>query len=177
MVVGHTAASPGAQNPTTGLTEFQFNERLAWDIDRATRTHTQVCFRLSLRGLPMALNSQRSDFIVSLHCNAFNTRATGTEVLYYHKSPQGLILASRLLNAIIPVLELKNRGAKPRTSEDRGGFLLRYTRPPCVIVEPFFIDNTSDLYRVQGRYSSLVNAYASAIDDYGYRVASMKASV
>jgi N-acetylmuramoyl-L-alanine amidase len=174
LVVGHTATSPGARNPTTGVTEFQFNERLAGDIDRAAQLRTTVVYRRSLRDLPMALNTLLPDFIVSLHCNAFNTRASGTEVLYYHKSQQGLLLAGRLQNAIVPVLDLKNRGVKPRTSEDRGGYLLRYTRTPCVIVEPFFIDNTGDLYRAQGRYSSLVSAYAGAIEDYGRRLASMR---
>jgi N-acetylmuramoyl-L-alanine amidase len=179
VVIGHTAASPGARNPTTGTTEFQFNEALAWDIQKAVAgvgsspPTVTVLYRVSLRGLPMAIDAQNPDFIVSLHCNAFNAKASGTEMLYYHKSPQGLILAGRLQNRIVPVLDLKNRGLKPQTSEDRGGYLLRYTRAPCVIAEPFFIDNTGDLYRAQGRYSSLVGAYAGAIEEYAQRLASI----
>jgi N-acetylmuramoyl-L-alanine amidase len=177
LLVGHTAESPGARNPSTGLTEFMFNDRLADDIHRALHPHVQtvIFHRMRLRDLPLALNAVCPRFIVSLHCNAFNTRVSGTETLYWHKSSQGLLLAGRLQNAIVSVLDLPNRGVKPKTSEDRGGYLLRYTEAPCVIAEPFFIDNTEDLYRAQGRYSSLVAAYAGAIEEYAQRLASIPA--
>ena len=61
------------------------------------------------------------------------------------------------------MLDLPNRGAKPKTAEDRGGYLLMNTDAPCVIAEPFFIDNNKDLKIAQENKGDLVAAYFSAI--------------
>jgi hypothetical protein len=92
-------------------------------------------------------------------------QASGTEVLYYHKSENGKKMAKILLNHLVEYLKLPNRGVKPKTVEDRGGPLLRYTKAPCVIAEPFFIDNNSDLVRVQEDLDGLAVVYAKAIDE------------
>jgi len=42
--------------------------------------------------------------------------------------------------------------------------LLRYTNAPCVIAEPFFIDNHQDLARARDDLEGLAEAYANAID-------------
>ncbi len=42
---------------------------------------------------------------------------------------------------------------------------MRYTKAPCVISEPFFIDNDSDLDRARDDIEGLVAAYATAIDE------------
>jgi len=46
--------------------------------------------------------------------------------------------------------------------EERGGYLLRYTGAPCVIAEPFFIDNDQDLKKAQQNIVELAGAYANA---------------
>jgi N-acetylmuramoyl-L-alanine amidase len=114
--------------------------------------------------IPQNINTLEPDFIVSLHCNAFNGKVSGTEVLYYHKSERGKKIAETLLNHLVEHLKLPNRGIKPKTTEDRGGYLLCYTNAPCVIAEPFFIDNDDDLARAQEDMDGLVAAYAAAID-------------
>ncbi|KKK66742.1 hypothetical protein LCGC14_2961020, partial [marine sediment metagenome] len=53
----------------------------------------------------------------------------------------------------------------PRTAEDRGGYLLRYTKAPCILAEPFFIDNNDDLARAQVDLDGLASVYANAIDE------------
>ncbi|MDY7034072.1 MAG: N-acetylmuramoyl-L-alanine amidase, partial [Thermodesulfobacteriota bacterium] len=62
------------------------------------------------------------------------------------------------------VLGLKNRGLKPKTAEDRGGYLLRNTIAACVIAEPFFIDNNEDLKTAIDKRDLLVKAYANGIE-------------
>ena len=76
-------------------------------------------------------------------------------------------MAEILLNHLVEHLKLPDRGIKPKTSEDRGGYLLRYTNAPCVIAEPFFIDNDSDLARAQEDkdIDELAVAYAKAIEE------------
>ncbi len=73
-------------------------------------------------------------------------------------------MAEIVLDHLVEYLKLPNRGVKPRSAEDRGGYLLRYTHAPCVIAEPFFIDNDSDLARAQEDIDGLAAVYANTID-------------
>lgn len=167
LVIGHKKSSPGAVNKRSGITEFDFNEDLAIRIEKkVNKTEVQRIYRRTYRELPDDINTLDPDFIVSLHCNAFNGRASGTEVLYYHKSEEGKKMAEILLNHLVEHLKLPNRGIKPKTAEDRGGPLLCYTKAPCVIAEPFFIDNDSDLSRAQEDedIDELAVAYTKAIE-------------
>ena len=165
LVIGHKKSSPGAVNLENGLTEFDFNEALALRIEgKPTLTEVRRIYRRTYKDLPGDINQLSPDFIVSLHCNAFNRKVSGTEVLYYHKSQKGKIIAEILLETLVGHLKLPDRGVKPKTSEDRGGYLLKYTNAPCVIAESFFIDNNDNLARAQEDFEGLADAYAKAID-------------
>jgi len=166
LVIGHKRSSPGAVNPSTGLSEFDFNDELSRLVEREVQeAEVERVYRRTYETLPSDLNALGPDFIVSLHCNAFDTKASGTEVLYYHRSLRGQKLAEILLKHLVAHLRLPNRGLKPCTAEDRGGYLLRYTKAPCVIAEPFFIDNDQDLARAREDLRGLARAYARAIDE------------
>jgi N-acetylmuramoyl-L-alanine amidase len=171
LVIGHKKYSHGAVNAKANLSEFDFNEDLARYIEgKIQGTDIQRIYRRTYKELPEDINALRPDFIVSLHCNAFNGKVSGTEVLYYHKSEKGKRMAEILLNHLVKHLKLPNRGIKPKTSEDQGGYLLRYTDAPCIIAEPFFIDNDKDLARAQEDMDGLVAAYAAAIDQISQNV-------
>lgn len=165
LVIGHKKRSPGARNANSNLTEFDFNEDLALRIENKVQdVEIQRVYRRTYEELPDDVNALNPDYIVSLHCNAFDTEVSGSEVLYYHKSQKGKEIAEALLNDLVAFLKLNNRGTKPKSTEDRGGYLLRYTKAPCVIAEPFFIDNDKDLARAQENLDGLAAAYAKAID-------------
>ncbi len=165
LVIGHKKSSPGASNETSNLTEFVFNDKLAIDIEDAIHgLHVQRVYRRTYNLLPHDINELNPDFIVSLHCNAFDGSASGTEVLYYHRSTKGKIIAGILNEQLVEALGLKNRGLKPKTAEDRGGYLLKNTEAPCVIAEPFFIDNNEDLKSATDKRNLLVKAYADGIE-------------
>lgn len=144
IVVGHNIRNKGAINKHSGISEYEYNEQLAAIIKTISKLDIEVVYRHSYGGLPKKINRLKPDYIISLHCNSFNTFATGTETLYYYKSKKGEILAKKMQKAMIDALSLTDRGIKPKTTDDRGGYLLRYTNAPCVILEPFFIDNNSD---------------------------------
>lgn len=166
LVIGHKKSSPGAVNINRDVTEFDFNEDLALRIEKkVNQTEIQKVYRRTYKELPGDINAVCPDFVVSLHCNAFNTKASGTEMLYYHKSEKGKKMAGNLLNHLVEHLKLPDRGVKPKSAEDRGGYLLRYTKAPCVIAEPFFIDNDSDLAGAQEDIEGLAAAYAKAIEE------------
>jgi N-acetylmuramoyl-L-alanine amidase len=166
LVIGHKKTSPGAMNDKAGFTEFDFNEDLSTRIENNFKKgEIQRIYRRTYRNLPGDINELNPDFVVSLHCNAFNQRTSGTEMLYYYKSKKGKQMAEILQKHLLDYLKLPDRGIKAKDSEDRGGYLLRYTNAPCVITEPFFIDNDNDLSRAQEDIDGLAGAYSKAIDE------------
>ncbi len=178
LVIGHMKSSPGAVNTNSDVTEFDFNENLAFRIEKkVNQTDIQKVYRKTYKELPDDINAIAPDFVVSLHCNAFNTKASGTEVLYYHKSEIGKKMAEKFLNYLVEHLKLPDRGIKPKSAENRGGYLLRYTKAPCIIAEPFFIDNDSDLSKAQENIDGLAEAYAKAIESVSKIIDSSTASV
>lgn len=172
ILIGHRPGDQGAVNEASGTTEYSFNSGLATHISqklvergiRAIIVHRDNATQ-GYRYLPEKINDLSADLIVSLHCNAFDTRATGTETLYYHSSETGRQMAEIFQRHMVKALFLSDRGIKPKRSEDRGGYLLRYTLAPCVIAEPFFIDNDNDLRVANKHYDALVVAYADAIEE------------
>jgi N-acetylmuramoyl-L-alanine amidase len=165
LVIGHKKSSPGAGNVRAGIHEFEFNEDLAIRIEKKTQnTKIQRVYRRTWGELPADINELNPDFVLSLHCNSYNGQASGTEVLYYHKSKVGESIAKILQRHLVAFLGLRDRKVQPKTSEDRGGNLLRHTKAPCVIAEPFFIDNDQDLAKARDDLEGLAGAYARAID-------------
>lgn len=178
LVIGHNKQSQGARNSTYGETEYKFNEQLVEDIFKNIKemTNDQVEFYIVERydlinTLVMDLNTVDYTFIISFHCNAFDTNTFGCEFLYYHKSKYGEEIAE-ILNSYISKL-FNNRGIKPKTSEDRGGYLLANTTAPCVIAETFFIDNDEEWSFANKNYNKLLELYCNAIIEickkYGYK--------
>lgn len=147
IVIGHKRSSPGARNAKLSITEFDYNKELSMLIDKELNQvgiRTALVYRKTYSELPDDVNLLNPRVAISLHCNAFNGRASGSEVLYFHTSESGKELGEYILTRVVHTLGLPNRGVKPSTSEDRGGFFLRYVNCTAVIVAPLFIDNDSD---------------------------------
>lgn len=166
LVIGHKKNSPGHKNTDKDISEFDFNDELARRIEKKVeKALVQRVYRRTVKQLPDDVNQLGPDFVVSLHCNAFNKKVTGTEMLYYYKSDLGRRMAEIMQNRLVEHLRLEDRGIKPKTSEDRGGFMLKFTKAPCVIAEPFFLDNNDDLAKARQDLDGLAGAYAKAIDE------------
>jgi N-acetylmuramoyl-L-alanine amidase len=173
VVIGHSNKDEGARNKNFEMSEFRFNQQLAHDIENNFSEYnmvdgiTVVYRENGYAALPSEINLLNPDLIVSLHCNAFNEEVNGCEMLYYHKSEAGKKVAQIFQNKIVNLFENKDRGIKPKTSEDRGGYLLRYTNAPCIIAEPFFIDNDEEYLKARELFDSgeLTSAYCECIDD------------
>ena len=170
LVVGHRKSAKGAVSADGSVVEFDFNSELAKEIKkRVTKARVQIVFRTNttdgLKKLPAKVNAAAPHFILSLHCNAFNKKAKGTETLYFHTSSGGKKLARIVQKRLLSALELRNRGIREKKVGDRGAHLLKFTKAPCVICEPFFIDNDNDLAVALRRKKRLAAAYARAIDE------------
>ncbi len=173
LIVGHKANKPGACNKDNNICEYQFNDQLACDIydyleENKSEVSIQIIRRQTYKSLPDDVNKFEVDFCISLHCNAahpdYTGKWNGTETLYYHKSKRGKLMAEIVQKNLVVCLEFRDRGILPRKTEDRGGYLLRYTDMPCIIAEPFFIDNNNAYKTVIDRYDRLVRAYAYSIE-------------
>lgn len=167
LVIGHKKESPGACNTNYGDSEYEFNNVLAGMIeDRMKKGSIIKVYRIGpYTKLPMKINALLPSFILSLHCNSFNKKVSGTEVLYYEHSGRGRIIASLLQKQLVRCLKLSDRGIRAKSESDRGGYLMKYTSAPCVIAEPFFIDNDEDLLTAKTLMDKLAKAYTDAIDE------------
>ncbi|NIM17601.1 MAG: hypothetical protein GTO45_36770 [Candidatus Aminicenantes bacterium] len=166
LVIGHHPDKPGAVNTKSNISEFEFNKDLARRIEqKIQKARLQKIYRTTYEALPREINSINPDFIVSLHCNAYDNVASGTEVLYCHISEKGKEAAEILLRHLVEHLGLRNRGIIPRKEGELGYGVLCLTNAPAVIAEPFFISNDSDLARAMEDLDGLAQAYASAIDE------------
>lgn len=176
IIVGHTESNQGAVNDNSGITEYMFNKPLAFLVGAALAEagHTPVVMyrETSYTKLPLEVNKTGADLAVSLHCNAFDDNPHGSEVLYYESSTKSKVLAQSVQDEVVTSLGLANRGIKPckynrvGRAGDRGGYLLRYTSMPCVIVEPFFIDSDQSLALAMADKRLLANAIARGIINY-----------
>lgn len=105
-------------------------------------------------------NDWGADLFVSLHCNAFNTQARGTETLY--KSFNGQRLAGFIQSQIIRSVPTIDRGCKKRDDL----WVLNGTNAVAVLVEMAFIDNMDDLVLLEQQLDKIVRAIARGITDY-----------
>ena len=104
----------GAVNPVYGTRECD----VARDAGKmlARYLETAGCEVRTLQDDDLGLvcetsNEWGADIFVSLHCNAFNTEARGTETLY--KSFNGQRLANDIQSQIIRSVQTTDRGVKP----------------------------------------------------------------
>lgn len=166
LIIGHSETEKGASNDTHNVSEFDFNRTLAklvklhWGSAKDLILVYRDC---SYKELPEKINNLGPEAILSLHCNAFNGVASGTETLYYYKSRKGEACAEAVQHYLVKALGLHDRGIKPKMERDRGGFLLKNTKATCVIAEPFFIDNDLDYEIAWNNLDKLVEAYVMAL--------------
>lgn len=103
-----------------------------------------------------------ADIFVSLHCNAFNGNANGTETcvysLYGESAKLGQCIQSQLVNSLGTI----DRGLKERT----GLAVLKATTMPAALVEIAFIDNADDAGVLMNCKEAIARAIARGVTDY-----------
>ncbi|UTR16220.1 peptidoglycan-binding protein [Salipaludibacillus sp. LMS25] len=162
---GHGGSDPGAI--AGGMQE----KELALDVSlRAQKlleeagatvimTRTTDVF-LTLAERAAIANSSNADAFLSVHANAFNGSANGTETYWYHtyQSNNSQRLANSIQSATLSKLGLNNRGVKS------GNFhVIRETRIPSALLELGFMDHPGDAAIL--RQSSSRQRAAEAIRD------------
>ena len=152
----------GAVNPNYGTRECDVARNAGKMLARYLQT--AGCEVRTLQSDDLGLvcetsNEWGADIFVSLHCNAFNTVARGTETLY--KSYNGQQLAQLIQDQIINSINTVDRGIKKRDD------LWVLNGTDAVAVEMAFIDNDEDLEILNNDLDTIVRAIARGITDFG----------
>ena len=165
---------PGASNRITKLRECDVAKNIADLVEKyLVAAGVEVVGKLqsdSLSAVVNASDSSGADVFISIHCNAFNEMANGTEVWYYHTSKNGKRLAECIQRQIVASLATTNRGAKPAVPGESGLYVLTNTDAVAVLVETAFIDNPSDEEILRTRQDDFARAIARGVTDYELEV-------
>ncbi len=169
LVVGHRASKQGAMNVRADRREWSLNKEVVDSIASKVRNHEIIIiYRDDVRSgyskLPAKINEQEPDFIICFHANAFNSDVSGTETLYYNESQTSKEYAQIFQSAMVNVLQLNDRGLVEIFEGDRGSLVLSKTTAPCILLEPFFIDNNDDYEIFGSNFDSYTDAMAETID-------------
>ena len=165
----------GAVNPETGLQEavvaLNVAEKVKYYLEKVGY-EVELLQSNSLNGededadnpsICRTANESEADLFVSLHCNAFNQEAKGTEVeVYSYRCTEANKLANCIQNQICDSLHTVDRGIKERPNL----CVLRNTDMPAVLVELAFIDNEEDCTLLTDNQDDFARAVARGITDY-----------
>jgi N-acetylmuramoyl-L-alanine amidase len=138
--------------PDTGARGIKVEDNLTLDVGnrviaklRALGNEVVVCrpssastVRDSLSKRCSTANASRVDIFVSIHFNAFNKQANGTEV--FATSETGRKIAKPVLDEIIK-LGFFNRGVKSGSHL----YVLKNTNMPAILIECCFLDSQKDM--------------------------------
>ena len=153
-----------------GLRECDIAKSIADLVESyLTTAGVEVVGNLQIDGLydiVSASNSTDADVFISIHCNACNGNANGTEVWHYYGSGEGEKLADCIQNQIVDALGTVDRGVKGAKPGVNGLYVLNNTDAIAVLVELAFIDNESDAALLRERQDEFARAIARGVTDY-----------
>ena len=120
----------------------------------------------SLHEVVSASNYADTDVFISIHCNACNGMAQGTETWHYYGSTEGEKLAQCIQNQILGVLGTVDRGTKGAKPGVNGLYVLSNTDAVAVLVELAFIDHANDAQLLGTQQDEFARAIARGVTDY-----------
>lgn len=162
----------GAYSPWLNINERDFNLQVASQLSNHLTQNGIPCrvisdYKGNGYGSAMAdvanqVEDIHASIALELHFNSAQPSANGHEWLYWHSSSKGKAL-SEAFNAQFSKdhPNIKSRGFKAITAQDRGGAFLRNTHCPSLILEPFFGSSQSDCQQITPE--SVAKSYAKAL--------------
>ena len=150
---GHGGTDPGAVG--WGLQEKNINldvtnrlmalmKNAGWQV-KLTRSNDST---VSLSSRTDYANSVGADRFVSIHCNAFNQTAHGTETYCYTEgSTTSFRMRDKVNPLVVAALNTYNRGCKTANF-----YVVKYTNMPAILCELAFIDNQADAAKLGDGY-------------------------
>lgn len=145
IVSGHNFKEQGCHNSILNISEYRAVQRIIakvmeeeefGDVDTVYKARNAT-----LNNLPNEINEWNPDLIISVHLNAFNGKAQGTETLHWHSSKKGKDYATKFSEIASKLTGFNNRGTLSIKKGERGWILLGKTKAPAILIEPFFLDS------------------------------------
>ena len=162
----------GAVNPVNGAEEANICYSVACKVEEYLKNAGCSVYTLQSNNLcgeypahpniVATANELGADIFISLHCNAFNEKANGTECLVFAKGSYAEDLANAIQNQIISSLGTVDRGVKERPDLA----VLKGAKMPAVLVEMAFIDNADDCSKLISKQDDFARAIARGVTDY-----------
>lgn len=177
LSIGHSPTDGGAETIDRRYSEYSFwkqhlpllRDELQYLGHQAVIVNRAAAGGATPGHAARACNAVNADLAIEFHFNsADSATATGTETLYWKNSRKGEQIARLVNDAMVAVLELRNRGLQPvDSSSARAVSYFAKTSMPAILVEPAFAaSNTTDNERLQTRITPFCKALASAIDQW-----------
>jgi len=171
--MGHTPASTGASGYFSELTEDRaVGKRVIAELQK--RGHTvynstpadNVRYPDEVNQRIAYANARTLDLFCSIHFNAFNGSAHGTEVLYFSGDATGKVYADRIAANIATCMNITNRGSKPKTTEVG---VIKWTNATAILIEVCFCDSATDFNAYKNTsYDEIVKAICDGIEKKAY---------
>ncbi len=165
----------GAVNPNSGMRECDVAARIgqavkqyleaagcAVKILQSDNLANDSAYRDRTVAVCDEANKWPADVFVSIHCNAANSNARGTETYCYTPHSQSGQLARCIQSQIVNSLHTVDRGVKSMS----GLIVIKHTEMPAVLVETAFIDNDDDAVLLANKWDDFARAIARGITDY-----------
>lgn len=162
---GTSDYDPGAVNEEMGLYENEVAATVGALVEKyliAAGCEVKLLQHESLSYIYTSANSWGADVFVSIHCNAYNGIACGTETLTHPTDDTGAHLAQCIQAQIVNTFGTVDRGIKRRADLA----VLNGTDMTAVLVEMAFIDNEDDAVLLRDRQDDFARAIARGVTDY-----------
>lgn len=185
---GHGGADPG--KPTKGLPESKIVLDTSLRLQQLLEKHSPFTVLLTRESDTRPGHDQKSslqervkfakqnqgDIFISIHANAFNGNAKGTETYYYKSSEsektnphveESHVLAEKIQKRLVDALQTRDRGVKHGDLH-----VIRENDMPAVLTELAFIDNGIDyskLSTANGRQIAAEAIYEGILDYYEWK--------
>lgn len=181
VIPGHEKRSSGAvANKFLGVkNEYEFAMKVSEKMHKIAAeegVELHVCVRdgVGISGAYAKARLVDPDAVIELHFNAFDQKASGTEVLFYDdcdrdpKAEEAFVKC--LLGNLYDVYGRKGkskRGGKELKFGERGWFSTsRMMSCPSVIVEPFFGDNEKEAKMASEKIDALAKSLVKSFKEY-----------
>lgn len=113
------------------------------------------------------INPGDGDVVVEFHFNAFNGKATGTEVLIANSANErSKSMAKELVDGYSRIMGIANRGVKTESQSARGKLGLMRKKGAVCLPEICFIDNPNDMKTYDRNKVNLACFTAQVISKY-----------
>ncbi|MED2794547.1 N-acetylmuramoyl-L-alanine amidase [Bacillus wiedmannii] len=185
---GHGGEDPGKN--TKGLPESKIVLDTSLRLQQLLEKHTPFTVLLTRESDTRPGHDQKSslqervkfakqnqgDIFISIHANAFNGNAKGTETYYYKSSKsektnphveESRVLAEKIQERLVDALQTRDRGVKHGDLH-----VIRENDMPAVLTELAFIDNGIDYSKLStenGRQIAAEAIYEGVLDYYEWK--------